>query len=454
MNWVRRGLSGTLPAGLLQSCYRFLLEVRKVTLPTMQIRCERCHAEYTLDESQVRGGVSDVQCAVCGHVFALAQPSSNQSAPGASAGSRETGDWFLQTADGKIHRVPGLTSLHTWIVDRRITRMDRVSPDGQAWQYAGELVDLVPFFDVVDEADRARTGAPPSQDRAVQVEPARRAPTPTTPRRSSPQVMAVSVPNDEVRPSHPRFPVVGMQAEEGGSHQHGALKLVVCLTVAAGVAYAGIRWQRGRFPSATTATKAFLGLPASLAGRRALARPPEARPEVGAGTAAAQIPSEGTTPSPSSRGPLVEALPSPPPAAAEKTSDKPSPAKPVVPASETYEKLVAEGDRALENGSNGKAKDLYQKALRRRPAGAKALSGLGFVALDRGQIPAAYQSFKRALAINGSLGPALFGMAEVHRARGEKALAVQTYQRYLQLSPKGSEATAARRQVNAIETGK
>jgi tetratricopeptide (TPR) repeat protein len=126
----------------------------------------------------------------------------------------------------------------------------------------------------------------------------------------------------------------------------------------------------------------------------------------------------------------------------------------VASASETYEKLVADGDRALENGSNNKAKEIYQKALRLRPAGAKALSGLGFVALDRGQIPAAYNSFKRALAINGSLGPALFGMAEVHRARGEKALAVQTYQRYLQLSPKGTEATAARRQVNALETGK
>jgi predicted Zn finger-like uncharacterized protein len=418
----------------------------------MQIRCERCHAEYALDESQARGGVSDVQCAACGHVLALAQPRSNQNAAGASAGSRETGDWFLQTADGRVHRVAGLTSLHTWIVDRRVTRMDRVSPDGQAWQYAGELVDLVPFFDVVDEADRARAGAPPSQDRAVQVEPARRAPTPTKPRRSSPQVMAVSVPNDDVRPSHPSLPVVGREAEEGGSHQHSALKLVVCLTVAAGVAYAGIHWQRGRFPSAATATKASRGIPASSAGRRALARPPEASPDVETGSAATQIPSEETAPSPSSRGPLVETLPSPPPAAA--ASDKPSPAKPVASASETYEKLVADGDRALENGSNNKAKEIYQKALRLRPAGAKALSGLGFVALDRGQIPAAYNSFKRALAINGSLGPALFGMAEVHRARGEKALAVQTYQRYLQLSPKGTEATAARRQVNALETGK
>lgn len=108
----------------------------------------------------------------------------------------------------------------------------------------------------------------------------------------------------------------------------------------------------------------------------------------------------------------------------------------------------------MENGADSKAKDLYQKALRLRPAGAKALSGLGFVALDRGQLPEAWGFFKRALAAKPSFGPALFGTAEIHRARNEKALALQTYQRYLQLWPKGTEAAAARRQVSALQAGK
>jgi len=420
----------------------------------MQILCERCRAECTLDESQVRDGVSDVECRVCGHVSTVVQPRLNETADAASAGSRETADLFLQTADGGVHRVPGLTALHTWIVDRRVTRMDRISADGRAWQYAGELAELVPFFDVVDEADRARAGALLSPDPAKQREPARRTPTSPTPRRSSSTAMAISVPNDELRPSQPRFPVVGAQATEGGSHAHGALKTFVSLTVAAGVAYAGIQWQRGRFPSATIATRASGSLSASTDGRRPLPLPPEASLDPRTGSAATQAPGGGAMPSPSPRGPVVEALPSPPPAAAEKAPDKPSPAKPVASASESYERLAADGDRALENGSNSRAKDLYQKALRLKPAGAKALAGLGFVALDRGQVPAAYQFFKRALAANSSFGPALFGMAEVHRARGEKALALQSYQRYLQLSPKGSEATAARRQLNALETGK
>jgi len=135
----------------------------------------------------------------------------------------------------------------------------------------------------------------------------------------------------------------------------------------------------------------------------------------------------------------VEALPSPPQAQTEDavaTTPPPSPGH-----LESYEKLIASGDRALENGSNRKAKELYQKALHMRPAGADALAGLAFVALDRGQIPAAYELFKRALTAKPSFGPALFGMAEIHRARGEKALALQSYQRYLQISPSGKEAS-------------
>ena len=147
----------------------------------------------------------------------------------------------------------------------------------------------------------------------------------------------------------------------------------------------------------------------------------------------------------------MKAPPSPPPEEANSAADKTGLPDSAAAPSESYEKLVASGDRALENGSNSKAKDFYQRALRLRPAGTQAISGLGFVALDLGQIPAAYEQFKRALAINPSLGSAVFGMAEIHRARGEKALALQSYKRYLQISPKGSEAAAARRQVSALQ---
>jgi predicted Zn finger-like uncharacterized protein len=426
-------------------------------LQTMQIRCERCQAEYELNEGEVRVDSTDVQCRVCGHFLAVAQPGLHQTADGASAGRAEPvdDDWHLRTADGRVHRLHGLTSLQGRIIERSVTRMDRVSPDGQAWQYAGEIVELTPFFDVVDEADHDRSEASAAQNQAMQVEPARHMPTSPTQRRSSPPAMAISVPDDDVRASGPSFPAVGGEAAGGGSHEHthGGLKIFVGLIVAAGVAFAGIKWQRDRFKGTTIATKASGVVSTWTVSRRPVASPPAAQPDLGTASPAAQVPGETATPSPSAQGPVVEALPSAPPGETEKPSDKTGPTSPAAATPESYEKLVADGDRALENGANSKAKDLYQRALRLRPAGTKALSGLGFVALDRGQIPVAYELFKRALAGKPPSGSALFGMAEIHRARGEKALALRSYQRYLQLWPNGSEAAAARRQVSALQPG-
>jgi predicted Zn finger-like uncharacterized protein len=421
----------------------------------MLIRCECCQAEYELDEAQVRSGRSEVRCRVCGHIFSVAEPGSDLTADGASAGSEEPVgvDWLLRTADGKVHQFSGLRSLQGAIVERKVTRTDRVSSDGQTWRYAGQIVELTPFFEVVEETDHVRAEAVSEHDQTMHVEPARHAPVPLTQTRLSPQAMAVSGQDDDIRDSRLTFPTVGTDAEEDypPEHTHGALKIFVGLTVAAGVAFAGIQWQRGRIHSTTIAARASASVSASAEGRRPMVSPPDARPTPETAPAAAQVPAATETPSPPTHGPAVEAPPSPPPAEANSASDKTDSTGSAVAPSESYEKLVASGDRALENGSNSKAKDFYQRALRLRPAGTQAISGLGFVALDLGQIPAAYEQFKRALALNPSLGSAVFGMAEIHRARGEKALALQSYKRYLQVSPKGSEAAAARRQVSALQ---
>jgi len=67
--------------------------------------------------------------------------------------------------------------------------------------------------------------------------------------------MAVSVPNDDYRGSDVHFPSVDGEASGAASHEHGALKIFVGLIVAAGVAFAGIQWQRGRIHSATIAAR-------------------------------------------------------------------------------------------------------------------------------------------------------------------------------------------------------
>ena len=57
--------------------------------------------------------------------------------------------------------VDGGRAVLRWIIERRVTREDRISQDGKSWQRVGDVPDLVPFFDIVDSAERARRADTP-----------------------------------------------------------------------------------------------------------------------------------------------------------------------------------------------------------------------------------------------------------------------------------------------------
>jgi hypothetical protein len=117
-----------------------------------------------------------------------------------------------------------------------------------------------------------------------------------------------------------------------------------------------------------------------------------------------------------------------------------------------YEHLIAEADRAIENGQTTKAQKLYDEALRLQPNGVAAVTGSAYVLLDKQKPLAAIDSFKRALAGSPSFSPALFGLAEAYRLEGQPAPAIAAYKRYLESSPSGPDAPAARRQIRELES--
>ena len=96
----------------------------------------------------------------------------------------------------------------------------------------------------------------------------------------------------------------------------------------------------------------------------------------------------------------------------------------------SYEQLVIDGDKALENGASGRALRLFERALKLQPDGAEALAGLGYVNLDRQRAEAAVSYFRRSLAVS-PYAPAIFGMGEAYRALGDRTRALEAYQRYL-----------------------
>lgn len=131
----------------------------------MDVRCDRCQTEYELDDASVSDTGTSVQCTTCGHQFIVSRHPSpahqtTSTPPGGQAKLPATEPdvppWTLSTDDGKVHRFRDLNTLQKWIVERKVTRTDRLSHQGGPWLALGDMEELSSFFRVVDEADRAR----------------------------------------------------------------------------------------------------------------------------------------------------------------------------------------------------------------------------------------------------------------------------------------------------------
>ena len=118
----------------------------------------------------------------------------------------------------------------------------------------------------------------------------------------------------------------------------------------------------------------------------------------------------------------------------------------------SYEQLVAEADRALENGNTAKAQKLIDEALRLQPSGVAAVTSSAYLLLDKQKPLAAVGEFKRALNLAPNFPQALFGLGEAYRASGNAAQAIEAYKRYLAAAPDGSDAPAAHRQIRELES--
>jgi predicted Zn finger-like uncharacterized protein len=424
----------------------------------MDVRCDRCQTEYELDDASVTADGATVQCTTCGHTFVVTRPApfaaGGTPAPMPAVGSQPSASWMLTTEEGKTHRFRDSTTLQKWIVERRVTRGDRVCPPGSTWRRLGEIDELRPFFEVVDQADRAAA--------ATRVRPTR----PETPRGTRPPSSPYVSPDpddDDVLTTggsgRSRFssgPAIVddddlAAAGLGGARRGRALVILVVVALAGAAGYLG--FKRGP------------GSPTRPAAPPLAAAPPEVTP--------LPPPSVPTAP------PVAAAPPAPPVAApgpAAAPARAPAPAAPVasanaVPAARTapahaasapaggdsghphsYERLVAEADRAIENGQTLKAQKLYDEALHLQSNGVAAMTGSAYVLLDRHKPLAAIDTFKRALGISPGYAPALFGLGEAYRLEGQPTQAIGAYKRYLDSSPSGADAPAARRQLRDLES--
>lgn len=469
----------------------------------MDVRCERCRAQYVFDDEQVTASGLTVQCTNCGHVFKVkkkelvvtvavkpeemegvplpataaaprsggqrAEPHGGPAAPAVpEPDRRERREWRVRQANGNVFTFRELTSLQMWIVEQKVSRDDEISQSGDQWKRLGNIAELASFFQVVEAAERARAqgagpAVTPQQMPGFGTNPAQTGRYPLPPSGFPPPSFTVPAPAaprpPRPPPREPRAPNAGapaaavdidfgeaeLAAVKGGGK--GRVVAAVFLAIAAG---AGL-YLFG--PFGKKAEPERVGVPITIEVPRPAEPPPDASPApapaetAGSDPAVAAPPVHAPEPVPE---PVVEPLPEPVVETATPQPPEPLPkAEPVAKAAPTPappkgpKALLAQATKLREKGDTERALDLYGRLVAQDPENAEALVGRGLCYLDLSQYPPAEASLQAALEADPGNADALLGLAETYRWQEKNADAIRYYERYLALHPDGEEADVA-----------
>jgi predicted Zn finger-like uncharacterized protein len=417
----------------------------------MDVRCERCRAQYVFDDEQVTPSGLTVQCTSCGHVFKvkkkelvvtvpvkpeelegvpLPATAAAPRPPGAASPPRETPhdgaheprEWRVRQGNGNTFTFRELTTLQKWIIEQKVSRDDEISLAGEQWKRLGNIAELASFFQVVEAAERGRAQTAGPAVTPVPI-PALYGVALQAPVYPPPYGQVAYPPSYAAQTPEPT-PTV--EVDLGPPEDLAAVKKV----------RGGRAWVAVLALLAAGGAAAWMLAPRLLPGKAAvpeavavpitIAVPPQEPPP----PAAAPVPAPE---------PVAEAAVEPPPEAI-------APRPPPVPRGPKA--LLAQAARLRDRGEVEKALDLFGQVSDADPENVAALTGRGLCYLDLERYPPAEASFEAALGIRADEPEALLGLAETYRWQGKRADAIRYYERYLDAHPEGEEAAVAR---NALE---
>ncbi|MDX2009373.1 MAG: zinc-ribbon domain-containing protein [Myxococcaceae bacterium] len=133
----------------------------------MDVRCPKCQSEYELDDARVTDDGVTVKCSECQHVFRVKKKSLvmtlpvRDEVPAAAAAATlpptaQHREWKVRQPNGNIYLCRELTTLQKWIVEGKVGRDDEISLTGENWRRLGNIPELASFFQVVEDAAKAR----------------------------------------------------------------------------------------------------------------------------------------------------------------------------------------------------------------------------------------------------------------------------------------------------------
>lgn len=137
----------------------------------MDVGCPKCQTEYELDDARVTADGVTVKCTSCGHVFRVKKKElvvtlpARADAPSEPLSQQSSGDlppappsreWKIRQSTGNVFPCRDLTMLQKWIIEGKVVRDDEISLTGETWKRLGNIPELASFFQIVDDASKAR----------------------------------------------------------------------------------------------------------------------------------------------------------------------------------------------------------------------------------------------------------------------------------------------------------
>ncbi len=331
-------------------------------------------------------------------------------------------DWKVRQSSGNVFSCSDLTTLQRWVVEGKVTRDDSISVNGEVWKRLGDIAELSSFFQVAEEASRAR-----AFEASLQVIPARASVA------APPPVARLEAPSSSHAADDPLFhtlrgPAFSAPAptEVPASAPASAARIPDWVTVA--VAIAGL---------SVVGFFLFSPFKQNDAPTDNVTTPPRVL---------------ATTEVREAAQPKVEVLPSDAPTTTPAAADAAVAAAATVVTEpvRSADWHVSQGNRQRNAGQAESAFRSYGRALEQAPDNTEALTGQGLSLLELGQLLPAQAILERALTTNSRYGPALIGLAECFRTQNRNGEAIAAFQRYLDLLPEGSEAANAKQRLEAL----
>lgn len=116
----------------------------------MDVKCDRCQAEFEFEETLASPAGTAVKCTSCGNLFKVMPPVTQQTP------EQTTSRWTWRRTSGETVALDSLRPLGDAIIAGRVSPDDEISHTGRRWRRVGDIAELAALFPTPLDSENVR----------------------------------------------------------------------------------------------------------------------------------------------------------------------------------------------------------------------------------------------------------------------------------------------------------